>query len=238
MKHTQEQATLYFEEANFKGQLEDLYAEIPEGSCTGCTACCSESVNTFFSEYLNVRRQLILQGELEDFQKKAVYYYLTELVQPMKCPLLRADGRCAVYGARPLPCRIFGHLNATEYEANYEAILEGNREMATTLEASLGIKVPDSVVEKKIPYCEKFKCNTPMDQEQREALVDELFYLDSMMLSRGLLDFDEVNLSLVQWFAYDALGKEEAMALRVKVAQEITQKGKSEALEKWVTGDF
>lgn len=234
MKHTQEKAILYFEEADFLGQLDNLYGEIPEGSCAGCTACCSESVNTFFSEYLNLRRQLILQGELETFQKKAVYYYLTELIQPMKCPLLRADGRCAVYRARPLPCRIFGHLSASEYEANYEAILEGNREMATTLEQSLGIKVPDGVIEKKIPYCEQFKCNTLMDQEQREILVDELFYLDSLMLSRGLLDFDEVNLSLVQWFAYDALGKEAAMALRVQVAQEMTREGKSEALAEWL----
>lgn len=233
MKHTQEKAMKYFEEADFKGQLDDLYAEIPEGSCTGCTACCSESVNTFFSEYLNLRNQLILQGELEIFEKKAVYYYLAELIQPMKCPLLRNDGRCAVYGARPLPCRIFGHLGQVDYEANYEAILEGNREMAETLERTLGIRVPDSVIEKKIPYCEKFKCSTPMDQDQRDALVDDLFYLDGMMLSRGLLDFDEINLSLVQWFAYDALGKEEAMALRVQVAKEITQEEKSETLAKW-----
>lgn len=233
MKHTQEKAILYFEEADFRGQLDSLYSEIPEGSCTGCTACCSESVNTFFSEYLNLRQQLISQGELEIFQNRALYYYLTELIQPMKCPLLREDGRCGVYRARPLPCRIFGHLSQMAYEANYEAILEGNLEMAAVLETSLGIKVPEGVISKKIPYCDKFKCDTPMDQEQREALIDELFYLDSMMLSKGLLDFDEVNLSLVQWFAYDALGKEEAMALRIQVAQEMTRDGKSETLAKW-----
>ncbi len=106
--------------------------------------------------------------------------------------------------------------------------------MAAELEKSLGIVVPQNVIEKKIPYCEKFKCETPMDEDQRDALVDELFYLDSMMLSRGLLDFDEVNLSLVQWFAYDALGKEEAMALRIQVAQEFSREGKSETLEKFV----
>lgn len=230
MKNTVPGALTYFDEADFGSQLRDLYAEIPEGSCKGCTQCCSESVNTFFGEYLNLRKLLQAQGELEAFEKASVYYYLTELVQPMKCPLLRPDGRCAVYNARPLPCRIFGHLRQEDYEANYEAVAEGNRAMADQLKTQLQIQVPQSVVEKKINFCKDFVSESPMSADDRDALVDELFALDSLMLSRGLLDFDDINLSLVQWFAYDALGREEAQQLRIKISQEISIDGNSKTL--------
>lgn len=230
MKNTAPDAYAYFEEAQFSEQLDQIYSEIPEGSCKGCTQCCSESVNTFFSEYLNLRNQLAVQGELEAFERASVYYYLSELVQPMKCPLLRPDGRCAVYNARPLPCRIFGHLRQEDYEANYEAVAEGNRAMASQLATQLQIQVPQSVVDKKIEFCRDFVSEKPMSADDRDALVDELFYLDSLMLSRGLLDFDDVNLSLVQWFAYDALGRDNAQQLRIKVSQEISIDGNSKTL--------
>lgn len=230
MKNTLIEALQYFETANFKEQLDQLYAEIPEGKCNGCTKCCSESVNTFFSEYLNIRKALASQGALEQFQKSCIHYYLTELVQPMKCPLLREDGRCAVYFARPLPCRVFGHLGKADYEANYEEILEGNQEMAISLNESLNITVPDSVIYKKIDFCEAFISPKPMSLDDRDALVDELFFLDSLMLSRNLLDFEDINLSLVQWFAYEKLGKEQAQTLRIKICQEISKDGNSKTL--------
>lgn len=230
MKNTLVEALQYFEEANFSEQLEDIYAQIPEGTCSGCTKCCSEAVNTFFSEYINLRKQLEAQNELASFQKACLYYYLTELIQPMKCPLLRADGRCAVYFQRPLPCRVFGHLKREDYEANYSDILANNQEMAIQLNESLQIKVPESVISKKIDYCDSFYSPQPMSADDRDALVDELFYLDSLMLSRGLLDFEEINLSLVQWFAYDMLGKEEAARLRIQVSKELSKDGNSKSL--------
>lgn len=232
MKNTHIEALVYFDEADFKTKLERIYAQIGEGTCLGCTKCCSESVNTFFCEYLNVRKTLMIQGELEVFQKACVVYYLTELVQPMKCPLLKVDGRCAVYYARPLPCRVFGHLEQEAYESNYQEILESNQQMALALKEELQIIVPETVISKKIAYCEDFKTTKVLTADDRDDLVDLLFSLDSQMLSQELISFDDVNLSLVQWFAYDLLGRASAEQLRIQVSQEISAKGESESLTK------
>lgn len=226
------EAILFFKENQMTLALNEIYETIAEGTCNGCTKCCSESVNTFFVEFLNLRETLIAQGELAIFEKACLHYYLTELVQPMKCPLLRPDGRCAVYLARPLPCRVFGHLERDAYEENYQEVLESNREMAAALLTELQIVVPEDVVTKKIDYCEDFITSKKLSAEDRDELVDDLFNMDSRMLAKGLLSFEDINLSLVQWFAYDLLGREQAEAMRIKVAQEISKDGKSITLSK------
>ena len=227
MKHSHPEAAVYFVEADFSTRLNAIYETIEEGHCKGCTKCCSESVNTFFTEYLNLRLTLEAQGELVYYERACLKYYLTELIQPMKCPLLKPDGRCAAYLARPLPCRVFGHLEKEAYEANYEAILENNLEMASELWENLQIRVPETVIRKKIDFCPDFVTPKPLDEEARDELIDDLFCLDSRMLAKGLLDFDDVNLSLVQWFAYDLLGRNQAEALRIQVSQEISKDGSS-----------
>lgn len=227
MKYCHPEAVTYFVEADFRERLNAIYETIEEGHCKGCTKCCSESVNTFFAEYLNLRLTLKAQGELAFYEKACLEYYLTELVQPMKCPLLKPDGRCAAYLARPLPCRVFGHLEQTAYEANYEAILENNLAMADALLTDLQIKVPDAVIHKKIDFCQDFVTPKPLTEGDRDDLVDDLFSLDSRMLAKGLLDFEAINLSLVQWFAYDLMGREQAEACRIQVSQEISKVGSS-----------
>lgn len=72
------------------------------------------------------------------------------------CPLLH-DGRCAVYDARPLPCRIFGHLPRLACSRGYnvdvdarqiERMLAANGEPTRLLHELLGPAAPPGLLAK------------------------------------------------------------------------------------------
>lgn len=227
---TREEAQKAFEDMQVKERLEQVYSQVPKGSCAGCTACCSEAVNTFYSEYLNLSAHLQARGELAVYSQKAVAYYLTELVKPAACPMLMADGLCAVYEARPLPCRVYGHLEESDYLHNQEQVINSNRAAAQAIARDYGFELPRAVVERKLAFCEQFKSEAPMGAEERDDLVDLLFTLESRFLMTGWLEEDELNYSLVQWFAYETLGQEQAGQLRLKVTEEFIKSGQSQTL--------
>lgn len=220
----------FFSTSLMKSSLDSIYEKVPGGSCANSTHCCSESVNTFYSEYLNMVLYLKSINQLEEYSRRALSYYLKELVEPMKCPMLQDNGLCVLYEARPLPCRVFGHLSREDYEENYEAVLEENLEAAADLRRELNIVVPDSVSCHKVEYCRNFCSEGGMTLDERDDLVDDLFMLDSRFLAEDLLDPENFSLSLVQWFAYALLGRERAGELRITVSQEISQTGGSETL--------
>ena len=225
-----EDALDHFHQSAIPQKLNDLYRQVPSGSCEGSARCCSESVNMFYSEFINVVETLRQHATLEYYTVKALQYYLTELVIIGKCPLLQEDNLCSCYEARPLPCRIFGHLNRTEYEENYQAVLAENRAAADELRGEYGIDVPQALTEQKIPFCLSFKSDSSFTAEQRDDLVDRLFGIESTFLVKELLDAEDFGLSLVQWFAYTLLGREQAQKLRIAVSKEISATGSSEPL--------
>ncbi len=226
-----ENAINFFTSSDITSVLDKVYSRVPGGTCSGSTNCCSESVNTFYSEYLNMVQLLKSKGKLEEFSQRALNYYLTELVVPMKCPMLQDNGLCVLYEARPLPCRVFGHLDSEEYEDNYDAVLEENLAAAADLKEEFGIIVPESVSHQKVEYCTAFKSEKSFTVDDRDDLVDELFMVDSRFLSEGLLDPENFSLSLVQWFAYEILGPKKAGELRIKISQEISSFGESSTLK-------
>lgn len=193
-----------FRQARESGLLERLsavYAKVPKGRCSGCTACCSESVSTFFVEWLQIRAYLDAAGLWAEALNRAEDYARYELARPMKCPMLEADGRCMIYDVRPLTCRIFGHLKASDYSRNLKAVLKANQRAADEIFKHHGIQVPRSVVARSIPFCESFVSEAPMSASERDELFDDLFSIDSRFLMTGVLEPDQIQLGLVDWFA-------------------------------------
>jgi Fe-S-cluster containining protein len=225
-----ESALKFFSTMQISQGLSEIYSQLPKGTCSGSAVCCSESVNCFYSEYLSIVTELDQKNILNRFAKAATYYYLTELTAGGSCPFLDERKMCVVYESRPLPCRIFGFLSKLDYSKNYDAVLMQSKEAIHELKSDFGIEVPKSVYEKEIPFCENFCADNLLSLDDRDDFIDKLFYLESKFLMEGLLEGDEINLSLTQWFAYTYLGVERANDLRVKIAQEFTRYGKSSSL--------
>jgi Fe-S-cluster containining protein len=204
-------------------RLNQVYALVPSGHCSGCTACCSESVSTFFIEWLQIRKVLEDSGRWSEALQRAEAYGLNELARPMKCPMLEPDGRCMIYEARPLTCRIFGHLKAGDYTRNLKAVLKANRQVAQTIERQFGVVLPISVVERSIPFCESFVSESPMSSRARDALFDDLFGLDSRFFAKGLLEPDQIQLGLVDWFTMVRLDPEKMAQERLSRVRALVQ---------------
>lgn len=211
--------------------LGELYDSVPQGQCAGCTACCSESVNTSFVEFVNIYRFLSENEEVFGKVIKRIFdFYFTEYVERKKCPFLE-DGKCLIYSVRPLPCRTFGHLNQEDYEKNYEEVLQINKDTQNALEEAYSFRVPDAVVEFKIPYCESFIVEEKMSEEALNDLRVKLLSMDVFAAKEGDIDEDLLNLSLVYWFIYLYLEAEEASELRVEFSKDFLEKGFSEGYQ-------
>lgn len=198
-------------------KLENVYQEIPSGKCKGCLRCCTESVNTFFVEYVHILQFLRNNPQiLEKHADKISRFFLLEMMDAMYCPFVDDDGRCAIYPVRPLLCRVFGHLKEEDYDNNYSKVLASNEDLARYFEETYNLHLPKKVIERKIPYCRDFISDEKMDIEDRDDLVDLLFSMDSRFLMEECISFDDVNQSLVTWFLKSVMPIEEAGDYRIK----------------------
>lgn len=83
-------------------KLERIYADIPDAGCKGlCVEACGPICMTGLEYY----RIVEARGGTEP-----------GTVDPdtLTCPLLGEDGRCTVYDARPLICRLYGSAEGLE----------------------------------------------------------------------------------------------------------------------------
>ncbi len=193
----------YAFEHGLMDQLEDLYRKVPNGTCVGCTKCCSESVNMSYIEFLNVYDYLIGEGSLFDhpgFVNRLIRYYLLELVKPMKCPFLNDENFCEVYSVRPLPCRLFGNTTKNAYESNYKGIRIQNLRVANQLLQESNLKMPKNVLHKEIGFCEDYSVDERLDAENVRKMYDQLVNMDGELAFKGLLKPTQFNQNLVGWF--------------------------------------
>ncbi len=222
--------------SNHFENLQRIYRTIPQGRCHGCTKCCMESVQTHYTEFLNVFQYL--QGNralYEALFPKLIRYYFLELVEKSPCPFLNEEGMCMIYNYRPLVCRLFGHWTEDEYEASYRSVHGENLKNARLFRNKYGIDLPKQVVEYKIQYCEDFEVNKRIQRNQRQNMVDNIFTMESAYFMRGLITEDYLGTGLISWFIYTIFDRDEASSLRIQIMKEFVEDGVSETLEEIIS---
>lgn len=222
-------------EKELLNRLQEIYDGIPEGQCTGCARCCSESVNAFYIEFINVWNHCMQQPNLLDKIMRKVYrYYFLELVQAQSCPFLDENNQCMVYAVRPLVCREFGHWSIKDFNANIKVVQQANKEVARYYHEEFGIELPQAAIERTIPYCDGFKVERKLSKAQRLEQADDIFTLDIPFLQTELLDEELMGTGLVGWFVYTQMSSEDAGEMRIKITREWLETGHSKSLEKLI----
>ncbi len=230
-----DRAILTADKSKLFDQLNRIYAGLPEGECAGCTACCRESVPTFFIEFINIVNYMREHYDVyERSAERLMAFYFTELTEKKACPFLSESGACEIYDVRPLPCRLFGFASLEDYESNLKAVQKSNRDVKKYYRNAFNMTLPDSVVEYQVPFCTHFVPERIIGKEERLDLSDMLFALDTKFLMGGILDPDCINMNLVQWFAYLQYSEDEASSLRIQISQEILENGESSTLRKLI----
>lgn len=197
--------------------LRKIYEQVASGQCKGCLKCCTESVNTFFVEYVHIFQFLKNNPQiLAAHAAKISRFFLLEMMESMYCPFVDHSGKCAIYPVRPLPCRIFGHLEEEDYQENYEQVLESNKTLAKYYLEQYKLEIPLAIINRQIPYCIDFLSDHKMTADDRDDLVDLLFSLDSKFLMADCITFEDVNQSLVTWFIKSLMPIEDAGEMRIK----------------------
>lgn len=226
------QAIRTAENASYFEKLNKIYSTIPQGKCGGCTKCCMESVHTHFVEFLNIFRYMKENRRLyEELLPKIIRYYFLELVTKEHCPFLNDQGMCSIYDYRPLVCRLFGHWTQEEYEESYKNVLSTNLQNMKLFKNKYKILLPAEVVNYKIAYCKDFEVHKKMVKTQRQAMIDNIFTMESAFFMRGLITEEFLDTGLVSWFVYSLFEREEAGEKRVVVIREYLEEGHSQALE-------
>ena len=216
------------ERAGLFRSLERVYAGFPETECEGCARCCFESPGIFFIEHLGLIEALagMPEGRRERYLRRALSELLFSWIDAeRKCVFLEGS-RCAIYGQRPLACRLFGLVPPEEREQ-----AEAQARMAARQEARrlgrLGIEVPEAVVTRALVSCERVR-----DRKGRpvrvdgDALAAQVARLDGALIPRAVVVAEFCFRSLPEWLGAAALGGDAVEALRVQLLRR-AQKGEA-----------
>ncbi len=185
----------------FIKKLNHEYKKIDDGKCSGCTNCCSESVHTYYIEFLNIYYHFINNKEKYNrLTEKIKKYYIEEYYRINKCPMLSEEGKCEIYEVRPLVCRLFGHYSKQEHEANYRKINETNKSIQEFIKNEYKFVIPDEIVNRKIDYCNAFYTTNRIERSDRLSIQDHLLNIDSKYFAMEMINEDFIHFGLVDWF--------------------------------------
>lgn len=198
-------------------ELSKIYKKVPEGDCSGCGACCNESVGASFAEAEIIYEDLKSMNEKKKSEliDMILDYYFDIYQIRNKCPFLNDEKRCDIYYSRPLNCRIYGHWDRKDYNENLERLDIQNREIAQVLFQKYGYKVKESYVDFSIQYCNSFKGKI-LSRNSRNELYDELIVLDSkMFVSRGMkLAYEDKG--IIEHIVDKLLSKEKIFEIKMR----------------------
>lgn len=227
-----EESLELFYESGLDIELEDMLNSLPEGECTGCTKCCSESVNTSYTEFIRIYEYLEDREELfNELIPKIFDFYFLEPVKRQKCPFLNESGRCLIYPVRPLPCRIFGFLSEEDYYKNLDDINASNKNIYKAFKENYELEIPREVMDFKINYCKDFKSQVKLSLEERDNYIEKLIALDSVFFKNNLLDENFINQSLVSWFMYLYYDMEALSDSRIAICKDFLENKSSKILQ-------
>ncbi|MCH4887321.1 YkgJ family cysteine cluster protein [Acidaminobacter sp. JC074] len=210
-----EKSNVLLKNNNLISNLNDIYSEIPSGKCNGCAKCCVESVHAFYVEFLNIYKYVQDKGMYETIMKRIEDHYFNELVVKQACPFLTTENTCMIYEVRPYVCRLFGHSTRQEHEANYQNILEQNLEADAYFFETYGVHLSQEVIYHKINFCQAFKAEKPISQNEKLNLIDRLFMLDTQFLMADILPEEMLNMSITNWFIYTKYSEDQAGEMRI-----------------------
>jgi Fe-S-cluster containining protein len=187
-------------------QLEAIYDQVPKcRGCIGCKSCCSESVNATYIEFLYVIDRCFPDYEdllslPEKLRKHLLKFSIFELAIPQKCPFLDGEGRCIIYDARPLACRVYGTLRREDYENNFRAIVKQNMLLGQSMAKSFGVKPHPALLLRKIPFCEHVSVTAPVMETMMLDWQNQLVNLDGKLYFESLMTMLRLNGNLIGHF--------------------------------------
>jgi Fe-S-cluster containining protein len=199
--------------------LSRIYAEFPQTVCENCARCCFESPGLFFIEYLSVLDGLAgMSGQRrEELVRRAFGELFFSWIEPERACLFLESGRCAIYEKRPLACRLFGLVPASDRaQAEAEARLAARQEARQL--RHFGIVIPEEVVQQSLVSCDRVRDarGRPVEVDGEE-LAARVAKLDAALLPTQVVVEEFCFRSLPERVGAVALGGETVEGLRVQL---------------------
>lgn len=212
-------------------RLEQLYQELPETSCQRRQACCG-----LLPPAAPVEMAWWLAGQRSESGKqrggaarRLTEHFLLNAVRRLPCPWAGEDS-CNIYPRRFLGCRTYGLWSPQAYKIRHEQAIEGQgRVMAAW--AGLGVALPAEVAAPGPEYCRLVRVTTgprPTDDDL-EGMERRLYELSGDL--PGLEYLRPWGGDLSYAVAALALGRQQALALKVSITKELLAGRDDEAEE-------
>jgi len=183
-------------------RLKKLYQPIPEVTCGDCGhVCCRASPDFYLVEYLQAWRYIrydLADPALEaEILHRCVRWAFLSFIDDVFCPFL-FDGRCVIYEARPLNCRVWG-LENPDYYAKKAERAAGHAAKQEEFFAKHGVALLKPLREFILPKCGSITVHapegaTPLSEEQVLDIDFEVAFLHKSLIRPE--EFRSLNFTL------------------------------------------